>query len=281
MTTKQRMNSIDRREAFLILGAAGLMSFCKDSNRVEDNIQQTGNSPTPPPAEAEASAGNTVETMVEKSKETIVPNPAESPAPVMPKRECVLSAAQIEGPYFVDEKLLRSDITRDPTDGSVQAGLPLRMKLIVSKINGSSCEALEGATVDIWHANFAGNYSAVTGAVGKKYLRGYQVTNKEGSVEFKTIYPGWYPGRAVHIHFKIRLFSAANQVTYEFTSQIYFEDLVSQGVYALAPYTTRGRQDTTNNRDAFFGGANQMVMKIEKGADGYSGVLDIGVKVRS
>ena len=108
---------------------------------------------------------------------------------------CVVRPQQTEGPYFIDEKLNRSDIRSDPSDGSVKQGVPLRLVLHVSQIYGSSCTALTGATVDIWHCDALGVYSDVTdrsfSTVGKKFLRGYQVTDANGIVEFVTIYPGW------------------------------------------------------------------------------------------
>jgi protocatechuate 3,4-dioxygenase beta subunit len=143
---------------------------------------------------------------------------------------CVVRPQQTEGPYFVDEKLNRSDIQSDPSDGSVKQGVPLRLVFHVSEINGGSCIPLTGATVDLWHCDALGVYSDVTdpsfSTVGKKFLRGYQVTDANGTVEFVTIYPGWYPGRTVHIHFKIRT-DSASQRGYEFTSQLYFDDALT------------------------------------------------------
>src|SRR4028118_265283 len=148
---------------------------------------------------------------------------------------CVVRPQQTEGPYFVDEKLNRSDIRSDPSDGSVKQGIPLRLVFHVSQIDGSSCTPLTGAAVDLWHCDALGVYSDVTdpsfSTVGKKFLRGYQVTDANGTVEFVTIYPGWYPGRTVHIHFKIRT-DSASQRGYEFTSQLYFADALTDQVQA-------------------------------------------------
>src|SRR5207244_2699335 len=99
-------------------------------------------------------------------------------------------------------------IRSDPSDGSVKPGAPLRLALRVSRLTAGSCAPLPGAMVDVWHCDALGAYSDVSdpggSTVGKKFLRGYQVTDAEGLVRFTTIYPGAYPGRAVHIHFKIR-----------------------------------------------------------------------------
>src|SRR6185436_8759665 len=145
---------------------------------------------------------------------------------------CVLAPAKTEGPYFVDEKLHRSDIRIDPTDGSVQAGVPLALALRVFDAD-RGCAPVEGVTVDVWHASAQGLYSDVAqnGTVGKKYLRGAQTTGADGSVRFTTIYPGWYQGRTVHIHFKVRS-SASAASAYEFTSQLFFDDALTDIVHA-------------------------------------------------
>jgi len=143
---------------------------------------------------------------------------------------CVLTPEQTEGPYFTDVQLNRSDIRTDPADGSVRAGVPLMLTLRVSSVGGTGCAPLAGAIVDIWHCDAAGVYSDVAEAVGKRFLRGYQVTDANGGVRFATIYPGWYSGRAVHIHFKVRA-KARSGRKYEFSSQLYFDDSVTDRVF--------------------------------------------------
>src|SRR5262249_48112624 len=154
------------------------------------------------------------------------------------------------GPYFVEELLNRSDIRVDPTDGSVQDGVPLRLAINAQRIDGSACSPLAGANVDVWHCNARGLYSdeAANGTLGKKYLRGFQVTDSNGAVEFTTIYPGWYSGRTVHVHFKVRLYDAT-QKTYEFTSQLFFDESISDQVLSQAPYNTRGTRSSRNSND--------------------------------
>jgi protocatechuate 3,4-dioxygenase beta subunit len=121
---------------------------------------------------------------------------------------CVVRPEQTEGPYFVDDKLDRSDIRSDPTDGSMKEGIPLLLTFKVSQVSNSGCTPLGGATVDIWHCDALGVYSDVSdpgfNTVGQQWLRGYQTTEANGQANFTTIYPGWYQGRTVHIHFKIR-----------------------------------------------------------------------------
>jgi len=196
---------------------------------------------------------------------------------------CVVRPQQTEGPYFVDEKLNRSDIQSDPSDGSVKQGVPLRLVFHVSEINGGSCIPLTGATVDLWHCDALGVYSDVTdpsfSTVGKKFLRGYQVTDANGTVEFVTIYPGWYPGRTVHIHFKIRT-DSASQRSYEFTSQLYFDDALTDRVHAQAPYAAKGQRTQRNDRDGIFrGGGEQLMLQLTQEAQGYVGTFDIGLQM--
>lgn len=138
---------------------------------------------------------------------------------------CVVRPEQMEGPYFVDERLHRSDIRSDPSNGRVSPGTPLALTILVSRFNAGGCQPLPSAQVDIWHCDALGVYSDVQDpgfdSTGQKFLRGYQVTDARGSAQFVTIYPGWYPGRTVHIHFKIRTAPLARR-TFEFTSQLYF-----------------------------------------------------------
>ncbi len=196
---------------------------------------------------------------------------------------CVVRPQQTEGPYFVDEKLNRSDIRSDPSDGAVKPGMPLRLVFHVSQMNGGSCTPLTGATVDIWHCDALGVYSDVTdrsfSTVGKKFLRGYQVTDANGTVEFVTIYPGWYPGRTVHIHFKIRT-DSASQRSYEFTSQLYFDDALTDRVHAQVPYAAKGQRTQRNDRDGIFrGGGEQLMLQLTQEAQGYVGTFDIGLQM--
>jgi protocatechuate 3,4-dioxygenase beta subunit len=133
---------------------------------------------------------------------------------------CVASTPTVtEGPYWVDEKLFRSDIRTDPTTGVARSGIPLTLTITVQNLsNSSSCSPLAGAYVDIWHCDAKGVYSdestynpgGGTGNVnksGQKFLRGYQITDGNGQVTFTTIYPGWYSGRTIHIHFRVRTYS--------------------------------------------------------------------------
>ena len=198
-----------------------------------------------------------------------------------PALSCVASPAQTEGPYFVDERLNRSDIRSDPADGSVREGLPLTLKLVVSSVDGGKCAPLAGAVVDLWHCDAAGIYSDANdpgfNTKGKKFLRGYQVSEADGSVRFTTVYPGWYDGRAVHIHFKVRGPAGAKR-GYEFTSQLYFDDAFTDRVYARNPYTRRDKRTVRNGRDGIFrdGGSRLILPVVENGA-GYAANFNVGL----
>ncbi|WZO99994.1 hypothetical protein EP7_001612 [Isosphaeraceae bacterium EP7] len=167
-----------------------------------------------------------------------------------------------EGPYWVDELLNRSDVRSDPTTGVVQSGLPTALAVNVSQLNADgTVSPLSGAVVDIWHCNALGIYSdmAVEGTLGQKFLRGYQVSNSRGNVRFYSIYPGWYSGRTTHIHAQVRTYQAdGTTVTYNFATQFFFDDTVTDDVYTyVAPYVARPGRDTNNAIDAIYhGGSN-------------------------
>jgi protocatechuate 3,4-dioxygenase beta subunit len=185
-------------------------------------------------------------------------------------RSCVVTPTQTEGPYFVDERLRRSDIRADPSTGLIADGVPLLLQLSVSALGNNGCTPLAGAVVDIWHCDASGVYSDVRdpdlNTIGKKFLRGYQITDSNGDVRFTTIYPGWYEGRAVHIHFKVRTAGKAAQA-YEFTSQFYFDDSLTDQVHARPPYVSRGQRAVKNERDGIFrrSGSRLMLPLVENG----------------
>lgn len=194
---------------------------------------------------------------------------------------CVVSPEQTEGPYFSDVQLNRSDIRTDPADGSVSEGIPLVLTLHVNRVTTDTCNPFPNAIVDIWHCDANGVYSdfARENSAGQKFLRGYQITDDNGVAQFTTIYPGWYRGRTVHIHLKVRTEDGAGQ-GYEFTSQIYFDDDVTDQVYTQAPYTTRPNRTTRNSNDGIYNSdGERMIVNVTENDEGYAGVLEIGVFV--
>jgi len=130
----------------------------------------------------------------------------------------------------------RSDIRTD-TEGSAgtQSGLPLYLTITVGDYSSGACSPISGAQVHVWHCNVHGVYSDVRSYTAEDFLRGYQWTDSNGQVTFTTIYPGWYSGRTVHIHVKVRIFDSSGKVTTEATTQLFFNDSTSDAVYAANP----------------------------------------------
>ena len=197
---------------------------------------------------------------------------------------CIVTPKQTEGPFFVDERLKRSDIRVDPSDGRIKPGVPLRLTLRVSAIGGTGCKPLSDAIVDLWQCDAIGVYSGVNdsgsqSSEAKDFLRGYQVTEPDGSAQFTTIYPGWYPGRTVHIHFKVRV-SAKSGTGQELTSQLYFDDALTDRIHGQSPYAGKGPRAVRNQRDGLFrnGGRHLMLSPVESG-DGYLATFDIGLQM--
>jgi protocatechuate 3,4-dioxygenase beta subunit len=202
--------------------------------------------------------------------------------PTSGSSSCVLTASLTEGPFFVDEKLNRSDIRTDPVTGAVSAGIPLALTFNVQRATTNACTPLTGAYLDVWHCDAAGVYSDVSGA-SRKFLRGYQVTDANGVASFETIYPGWYNGRAVHIHFKLRLYAGSTR-TYEFTSQFFFDDAFTDSVYTQSPYASRGNRNTRNANDGIYNSLSStdkagLTLQTSETSDGYAGVINLGVSV--
>lgn len=185
---------------------------------------------------------------------------------------CTVYPQQVEGPYYLDRRLLRRDLTEG------RSGTPLTLRLRI--VSAPGCAPLPGLAVDVWHCDAAGVYSGYPGQLGgvvtsgETFLRGTQLTDAEGRVEFRTIYPGWYPGRTTHVHFKVHLSRTAEAV-----SQLYFPEDVTHAVYSAAPYRARGQKDTSNARDGVvrFGGMPPLVSVAPAGGGAYAASLTIAV----
>ena len=197
---------------------------------------------------------------------------------------CIAVAEQqTEGPYWVDEKLNRSDIRQDPNTGAISAGVLLNLSINVHQINGSTCGPLTGAQVDLWHCDAAGLYSdeAANNTVGRKFLRGYQTSDDNGNVQFTTIYPGWYSGRTIHIHVRIRTYNGAQQLD-QFVAQLFFDDSVTDQIFTQSPYNTRRTRDTLNTNDMVLTGTRgaTLFVNLTKTSLGYSATADVGVNLK-
>jgi protocatechuate 3,4-dioxygenase beta subunit len=200
--------------------------------------------------------------------------------------DCVALPEQTEGPYFVDRALERSDIRRDPVTGRITPGTQLDLRFELSRLSpAGSCSVLANAQVDIWHCDALGVYSGVEdrrrSTAGEMFLRGYQVSDANGVVRFSTIYPGWYPGRAVHIHFKVRV-PAARGRTDEFTSQLYFRDELTERVHAREPYSAHRGQRLLNSRDMVFReGHGRLVLPVVEAEGHYAATFRIAMQLAS
>jgi len=178
---------------------------------------------------------------------------------------CVLTPEMTEGPYYVPNEKVRRNITEG------RAGTPLTLRLAV--LDASTCRPIKGASVDIWHADAGGVYSGVQQQVGKTFMRGIQKTNAAGLAIFQTVYPGWYMGRAVHIHVKVHL--GGNVVH---TGQLFFNDTLTDAVYKKAPYNKRASRDTRNANDSIFrNGGSRSLLGVRKHGAGYVGAISMGV----
>jgi hypothetical protein len=180
---------------------------------------------------------------------------------------CVLTPELTEGPFYVAGERLRRDISEG------KAGTPLLLRLTV--VDASTCKPIRGSAVDVWHCDALGVYSgAVAGTPGTNFLRGIQRTNAKGVATFETVYPGWYPGRAVHIHVKVHV--GGNVVH---TGQLFFPAAATAAVYRKAPYRTHGtRPDTSNAADAIYrNGGSRGLLAPRKRGSGYAATIAMGV----
>jgi protocatechuate 3,4-dioxygenase beta subunit len=197
---------------------------------------------------------------------------------------CVAKPELTQGPYFVDEKLNRSDIRSDASTGAVKDGSALALTFNVSRIQSSSCTPLPGAQVDVWHCDALGVYSDARdpsfNTTGQNWLRGYQLTDADGTATFRTILPGWYPGRASHIHFKIRGTGASGQ-SFDFTSQLFFTEHFLSSAYAHAPYDSKADSGRLlNARDGIYNrGGAELLVTPSGSSSRYSATLNIGLSV--
>jgi protocatechuate 3,4-dioxygenase beta subunit len=197
---------------------------------------------------------------------------------------CLLAPEQTEGPYYIANEKVRRDITER------RPGTPLALRLKV--VDASTCKPIKGAMVEVWHCDAGGLYSGFVNASAggpppsgggggggsqptdkRTFLRGGQRSDATGTATFKTIYPGWYRGRTVHIHVKVHL--GGNVVH---TGQLYFPDTLTDTVYAKAPYNKRPGRGTRNANDGIFGsGGASSTLRLTRGNSGYVGTITMGV----
>jgi protocatechuate 3,4-dioxygenase beta subunit len=269
--------------AFLISGSLTPLSYNNvmgSSNTPPSPLPQF---PMPPPSQPELTATQ----MSASTNQTCTLTPSLVEVEGTPQ--------QIEGPYFVDDMPNRSDIRSDTSNGSVQEGIPLHLILHVYDVNEidvdgtGSCTSLKDAKVDIWHSNSQGVYSGIRddGTAENDFLRGYQMTDNNGTVEFTTVYPGWYEGRAIHIHIKVRTYEGSNE-TLEWTSQFYLNNSINELVHTQPPYSNHGPVPMTNEDDFIYTGPStdglvqtntgqHLLLKPNKDDPGYTATFNIGL----
>lgn len=243
-----------------------------------------------------------------------------SDTPTSTSEECYrLTGETTEGPYYIDADKIRKDITED------REGIPFTLRLKV--IDSDTCKPLKGAAVDVWHCDALGIYSgyeSMSGGGGggggtpptgtptgtppsgdpggggggggghqdptddERYLRGTQLTGRHGYVEFSTIFPGWYQGRAVHIHTKVHVDGKLTDTGYEgghacHTGQFFFTETAVLASAEVAPYSTSTTERTTLEEDTIYGGGGTqdglLKLKYRKGhiGKGVVGSITMGV----
>ena len=230
---------LTRREALGILGAAGaaVSAAC------------AGDTPTSASAITDASAGGTA------------------------SGACVVTPTETIGPYPSLIDLVRSDIREG------RPGTPVTLTLTVVNTN-AGCTPMANAVVDVWQCDAEGRYSEYNQAGydgrSETFLRGIQTTGANGQVAFTTVYPGWYAGRATHIHVEVSVNGRSVKVT-----QIAFPESINAAVYGSSVYAARGQNPTSNSRDMVFsdGVSSELATVTGSPAGGYAATFTVGVAV--
>lgn len=231
---------VNRRTALGLLGAlgAGWSASCGE------DTPSVATSPSPPPA------------------------PSAPPTPQTPDgAACATTPTETRGPFPSIGDLVRSDIR----DGRGGTELALTITVVDA---GDDCAPVPEATVSIWQCDAAGGYSQYGTETDEAYLRGVQTTDADGRARFTTVYPGWYPGRATHIH--VEAFVDGRSVS---VSQIAFPDEVSSAVHVSGVYAARGENPTRNTTDAIFrDGISQQTATLTGDPErGFEGTFQLAV----
>jgi protocatechuate 3,4-dioxygenase beta subunit len=192
---------------------------------------------------------------------------------------CAITPSETQGPYPDKTGMLNNQafFRRDVTEG--RPGLPVTLTLTIVNVN-SNCSPVSNASVEIWQCDASGNYSEYAqpgyDGTGQTFLRGLQTSDANGQVTFTTIYPGWYAGRATHIH--VDVFRGSSLAK---TTQIAFPEDVTRAVYATGVYAAKGQSPTTNSSDNVFsdGTQNEMAALSGNTTSGYTATLTIGISV--
>jgi len=182
---------------------------------------------------------------------------------------CAVTPSETIGPYPSLTDLIRSDIREG------KSGTNLALTIMVVNTN-DSCNPVSGASVEIWQCDAAGNYSQYGTQTAQTYLRGIQTTNANGEVTFTTVYPGWYQGRATHIHVEVIRNGASVKVT-----QIAFPESTNAAVYSTGVYAARGSNPTSNSSDGIFADslASELATVAGDPTSGYTARFKVAIAV--
>jgi protocatechuate 3,4-dioxygenase beta subunit len=237
---------LSRREALGMLGVGGA------------TLSIACNGETPTSATAVTTTSSTTTTV-----------PPTTTTPPTNNAACVVSPTETIGPYPSLADFVRADIRED------RPGLPLYLTIAVVNTN-NACAPVSGAVVDIWQCDAGGNYSQYGSQRNLTYLRGLQTTDANGHASFVTIYPGWYQGRATHIHLEVTINGRSAKVT-----QIAFSEGITAAVYRTGVYAAGGQNPTTNARDNVFsdGVTNELITLSGDTTSGYTGIFQVGIPV--
>jgi len=182
---------------------------------------------------------------------------------------CAVTPTETVGPYPSRADIFRSDVRED------RSGTPLTLNLKV--VNSSAnCAPVSGANVEIWHCDAAGDYSEYGTVTTATWLRGVQTSNGSGDVVFTTVYPGWYQGRATHIHIEVTINGRSVKAT-----QIAFPESINNTVYAQGVYARRGNNPLSNASDGIFADSltSELVTPSGSPSTGYTASFQINVTV--
>jgi protocatechuate 3,4-dioxygenase beta subunit len=182
---------------------------------------------------------------------------------------CAVTPTETVGPYPSRADIVRSDVRED------RAGTPLTLNLKVAN-SAANCAPVSGASVEIWHCDAAGDYSEYGTQTTATWLRGVQTTNASGDVVFTTVYPGWYQGRATHIHIEVTINGRSVKAT-----QIAFPESINNAVYAQGVYARRGSNPMSNASDGIFTDSltSELVTPSGSPSSGYTANFQINVTV--
>lgn len=205
------------------------------------------------------------------------PKVADAAIAGQPADICRITPDVVDGPYYVNEQIVRRDITEG------KQGIPLEMRV---RVVDASCRPIAGARVDCWQADAMGIYSnfpnqgddLTVATPDQTFLRGTQMTDRDGWVIFTSIFPGWYRGRTTHVHFKIYIGGSTR-----LTAQMFFPDAINEYVYTHVPgYTREAVRDTINVTDWIMEeGSRAMVAQVKEELDRYVATITYGVDPRA